>query len=189
MKKNFKSLLTIALVVGLGYAANAQQTTNASSSASILTSLEIKLETGTSIDFGNISANTPAAVKLDPNGLTNENTGTSTNVARFNITGADGAEMSVDYDATVQLILESVTVPAEATESEKLVMTSAVVGSADPENQAGAIGILKEGVVVIGDVDNVGQFYIWVGGTIPQLTGLNNTGIYKGTFNINVEYN
>jgi hypothetical protein len=196
MKKNFKSLLTIALVVGLGYAANAQKTALATSSAEILSNLTIEHVENTSIDFGNISASTPAAVRLDPNRSTdNRNTGTLTDVAEFEIFGAAGVAITVDYDAVVDLILDGV-LPAEASLEQIIVMTPLVVGSADPDNQVNALAIARNGNVTLGSSlidgdpnDNAGKFHIWVGGMLPQLDGTNGVGRYEGTFNINIEYN
>lgn len=188
MKKIFKSVLTLGLVAGLGFAANAQQTASAPSSAVILTDLTIALEAGSSINFGNVSATTPGTIILDANEVTNSNTGTTTGVARFNITGEDGANITVDYDATVNLIVDTVVDPGDPTAGETIVMTPEVVGDADLDNQSTATSIASATTVEIGDASNVGLFYIWVGGSLPQLTG-KGTGTYSGTFNISVEYN
>lgn len=188
MKKIFKSVLTLGLVAGLGFAANAQKTATAPSSATILTDLTIALELGTSIDFGNVSASTPAGVVLDANGTTNSNTGTLTDVALFNLLGADGASITVEYDPTVNLVLTTAANPALPTAGETIVMTPEVVGFADAANQSGALPIPSASTVVIGDASNVGEFHIWVGGSLPQLTA-KGTGTYTGTFSISVEYN
>lgn len=176
MKTILKSVLALGLVVGLTFAANAQKTTNAPASATILADLTITLDaTQNEIAFGNVSANTPTAVVLDANGTNNDNTGTVTNVARFNLTGANSA-ISVYYDATVDL--------TDAISSEVIVLTPEVVGAALVANQGAATAIANAGNVSLVD----GVYYIWVGGSLPAL--VNQTpGIYSGTFNISVEYN
>jgi hypothetical protein len=177
MKTMIKSTLALILTIGLSFAAQAQKFTSAPASATVLADLTINLDgTQNEIAFGNLSANTSGAVVLDANGTSNANTGTTTNVARFNLTGAD-AEVTVSYDATVTLSNEDLT-PATMT------MTPQVVGDADDTNQANAVAISNESTIDIVD----GEFYIWIGGTIPALVN-QATGTYTGTFKIDVEYN
>jgi hypothetical protein len=171
MKTTIKSILTLALVMGLGIMAHAQKTLSAPASATILTDLTITLE-GT-IAFGNLSATT-AAVVLDAKGADNVNTGTVTSVARFKLAGADNA-VTVTYDATV-ILTESVGVTMD--------MTPVVVGAAVSENQGSATPVASPSTVIL----ESNEFYLWVGGTIPPLNG-QATGEYTGIFNINVEYN
>ena len=176
MKTIFKSVLALGLVAGLTFAANAQKTANAPASANILADLTIALDAGQDeIAFGNVSANTPAGVVLDANGVNNDNTGTVTNVARFNLGGASTA-ISVYYDATVDL--------TDAVSSEVIVMTPEVVGAATVAAQGTAAAIANAGTVSLVS----GAFHIWVGGSLPTM--VNQTpGSYAGTFNISVEYN
>lgn len=176
MKTIFKSVLTLGLVAGLTIAANAQKTTTAPASATILADLTIALDaTQNEIAFGNVSANTPAEVVLDAKGVNNDNTGTTTNVARFNLGGASTA-ISVYYDATVDL--------TDAVSSEVIVMTPEVVGAATVGAQGTAVAIANAGTVSLVS----GAFHIWVGGSLPTM--VNQTpGSYAGTFNISVEYN
>lgn len=176
MKTIFKSVLALGLVAGLTFAANAQKTANAPASANILADLTIALDaTQNEIAFGNVSANTPAAVVLDANGVNNSNTGTSTNVARFNLGGANSA-ITVYYDATVDL--------TDAVSSEVIVMTPEVVGAALVANQGTAASIANAGNVSL----ESGAYYIWVGGSLPAMIN-QLPGSYTGTFNISVEYN
>lgn len=177
MKKIFKSVLTLGLVAGLGFAANAQKTATATASATILADLSITLDvTQDEIAFGNVSASTPGAIVLDANGTDNANTGSVTNVARFDLAGAD-VSVTVIYDATVTLTNSEPT-------AETLTMTPEVVGDADSAEQAGAASVPSNDQVTL--VDNA--YFLWVGGTIPALTN-QATGTYSGTFNISVEYN
>ena len=174
MKTIFKSVLTLGLVAGLGFAANAQKTANAPSSATILADLTITLDgTQNEIAFGNVSATTPGAVVLDANGTTNANTGTNTNVARFNLAGADNA-VTIAYDATVTL--------TNGTPANDITMTPEVVGA--------ETNLLQSAATLVGSgttrtlVSNV--YFLWVGGSFPALVS-QPTGTYTGTFNINVE--
>src|SRR5690554_5720984 len=121
MKTTLKSLMMAAFFVGLGSTAFAQQTATANASAVILSDLTIDLDGSfNAIDFGNLSATTSGAVVLDANGSANANTGTATNVARFNMTGASSA-VTVSYDPTITL--------SEA-EGATMTMTPQVVGAA-----------------------------------------------------------
>jgi hypothetical protein len=177
MKTIFKSVLALGLVAGLTFTANAQKATTAPASATILADLTITLDgTQNEIEFGNVSANTPGAVVLDANGTNNDNTGTVTNVARFNLTGASSA-ISVYYDATVTLTETLVG-------TASIIMTPEVVGAATVAGRSAAGAIPSSGTVSL--VDNA--YYIWVGGTLPTMVN-KTTGTYTGTFNISVEYN
>lgn len=176
MKKIFKTVLTLGLVAGLGFAANAQKATTAPASATILADLTITLDaTQDEIAFGNVSATTPSAIVLDANGAGNSNTGTETNVAKFDLAGANSA-VTVSYDPTVTL--------TNGTPADDITMTPQVVGDADDAEQANAVAVVSGNTVTL--AANV--YFLWVGGTIPALTG-QATGTYAGTFNINVEYN
>ncbi|MDP2042159.1 MAG: DUF4402 domain-containing protein [Algoriphagus sp.] len=177
MKTILKSVLTLGLVAGLGFAANAQKAATADASATVLADLTITLDvTQDEIAFGNLSANTPGAIVLDANGITNSNTGSVTNVARFDLGGANSA-VTVSYDATVTLSNTDIT-PATMT------MTPEVVGSAAATNQETATAVASGTTVTL--VAN--EYFLWVGGTIPALLG-QATGTYTGIFNIEVEYN
>ncbi|MFN3761280.1 MAG: DUF4402 domain-containing protein [Algoriphagus aquaeductus] len=177
MKTILKSVLTLALASGLVLAAQAQKASTAQASATILADLTIDLDvTQNAIAFGNLSANTPGNVVLDANGTSNLNTGSVTNVARFDLAGAD-ASVTVSYDPTVTL---TITGGGTAT----MVMTPQVVGDALSTNQSGALAVASGSQVTLSS----GLYFLWVGGTIPQLNN-QTTGSYEGTFNINVEYN
>lgn len=176
MKTIFKSVLTLGLVAGLGFTANAQKTATAPSSATILADLTITLDgTQNEIAFGNVSATTPGAVVLDANGTTNSNTGSTTNVARFDLAGANSA-VTIAYDATIAL--------TNGTPANDITMTPEVVGAATNLLQSAATSVGSETTRTL--VSNV--YFLWVGGSFPALVS-QPTGTYTGTFNINVEYN
>lgn len=176
MKTMIKSVLALMLTMGVAVIANAQKTSSAPASATVLADLTITLDgTLNEIAFGNLSANTPGAVVLDANGLSNANTGSITNVARFDLAGAD-VDVTVSYDATVAL--------TNGTPAEDMIMTPEVVGAATLAERGGADAVASGTQVTL----ESGVFYLWVGGSIPQLAS-QATGTYAGTFNINVEYN
>ncbi len=177
MKTTIKSILTLAFVMGLGIMAHAQKATTAPASATVLSDLSITLDgTQNEIAFGTLSATTPAAVVLDANGSTgNANTGTVTNVARFDIAGNNSA-VTVNYDAAVTL--------TNGTPADDMTMTPEVVGAAANTAQAAALAVASGAQRTL--VAN--KYYLWVGGSITALSA-QATGTYAGTFNINVEYN
>lgn len=175
MKTTLKSFMMAALFVGLGSTAFAQQTATAPASAVILSDLTITLDGAQNeIDFGNISATTPGDVVLDANGTANANTGTATNVARFDLAGADNA-VTVTYDPIVTLT---------GSVAGTMDMTPEVVGAAENTAQGAAVDIPSETTVL--PTNNT--YFLWVGGTIPALSN-QDIGNYTGTFNIEVEYN
>lgn len=179
MKTILKSVLTLSLVAGMGFAANAQKTATAPASATVLADLTIALDaTQNEIAFGNLSASTPADIVLAANGTANANTGSVTNVARFDLSGA-AAAVTVSFDPSVTL---SNTDPTPAT----MTMTPEVVGAALATQQSIATTVTSGSQVTLVGTPSV--YFLWVGGTIPELTS-QATGTYTGTFNIDVEYN
>ncbi len=177
MKTTLKSILTLALVMGLGIMAHAQKTLTAPASATILADLTITLDgTQNEIAFGILSSSTRGLVTLDANGTTgNANTGTTTNLAKFNLAGANNA-VTVQYDANVTL--------TNGTPANDMTMTPEVVGAALVAGQGSAAAVLNNAQVTLAS----GVYFLWVGGSIPQLAS-QTMGTYAGTFNINVEYN
>jgi hypothetical protein len=190
MKTIFKSVLTLGLVAGLGFAANAQVAATSPASATILSELTIA-RTG-DINFGVISNTSGAGVVLDANGVTNVNTGNDRSVARFDVTGDNGASITVNYDPTVDLVFTgTLATLGSPVASEIIVMTPEVVGTSigiTTADQAVANTISQAGTVAIGTGGVSGQYYIWVGGSLAT-SGPYAAGDYDGTFNINVEYN
>lgn len=183
--KSLSKVTTLLLVI-LGLAIGTVQGQSATSPAtmSILADLTIALEAGTSINFGKLSATTPGAIKLNPNDFSkNENVNpTTSNVARFNVTGSPNAGITVTYDATVAMTRDN-TGGGDATVVN---LTPTVVGDALLANKATAAAIASNGGVTL--EATAGTFFIWVGGELPQFNG-QTTGDYAGTFNISVAYN
>ena len=185
MKKIFKSVLTLGLVAGLGFAANAQTTsvinTDVSASAEILSALT--LTKNTDINFGTLSASTPGAVFLDPTGAANENTGVTTTVGKFTLLGSLGAEVKVSWPATIILQGDQALIDQ---------ITYQLLVHGNDEDAAGTSSSLgAQGVATTDDVTldaTSGNYFLYVGGGFPALSA-QATGIYTGTANFTVEYN
>lgn len=142
-------------------------------SAQVESALTLMREAGTEIDFGILSATTPGDIILDPRGSSsNENTGTDTGVARFNLGGAD-IPVTVTYDMSVVLTSGAAT----------MIMTPIVVGGTTLGIQGTALEIQNANHIT----PESGEFYFWIGGIIPKLTN-QILGEYLGEFKINVEY-
>jgi len=193
MKITSKITLALAMMLGLGIGSSYAQSATAPATMEIQTALAIVLETGSTIDFGNVSATTPGAVFLDPKGLANVSTGATTDVAQFNVTGGANAGITVTYDPTVAMTATSGSaLTSNGGGAAILTLTPSVVGAqlVGGQNTAAAIGIGPAGTVTLAPVGdaNAGKYFIWVGGTIPPLT-TQATGEYAGTFNIAVAYN
>ncbi len=187
MKKLLKITLGLALMLGFGISSGfAQVATTSPAKMEILKALTIALEAGTEINFGNVSAITPGEIKLDANDAANNtNTGVITNVAQFNINGQENTEVIFAYDATV-------TLENQATAGVTVTMTPDVVGAQLAGNRATATDVANGVSSTVKTIlePTAGTYFIWVGGTIPQLTAPGQaTGEYLGTFNISVEYN
>lgn len=175
MKNTIKTLVMAFFIVGLANVAVAQKTATADATAEILQDLEINLD-GTlgSINFGRVSSTTPGDVILDANDpANNQNTGSITNVARFQLVGANGG-VTVFYDNEVTM----------TSGPNNLLLTTQVVGDAQAGNRASAVPIATGTTVTL--VEN--EYYLWIGGTLPSLTA-QPVGEYEGTFNISAEYN
>lgn len=185
MKTIFKSILTLGLATGLGFAANAQTTsvinTDVTASAVILDALT--LTKNSDINFGNLSATTPGAVFLDPQGTANQNTGTITSVGKFTLAGSTGKSVKVSWPATIVLTGDQ-TIPSTIT-YELLVFGN----TEDDASLASSLG--AQGVATTDDVtldSTSGNYFLYVGGGFPALAS-KATGTYTGTANFTVEYN
>ena len=190
MKTILKSVFTLGLVAGLGYAANERVSASTEASATILGALAI-VHDGTPINFGTISNTSGAGVILDAKGVTNVNTGNDRSVAGFEVTGSDGVAISVNYDPTVDLIFADAADLDDLTATDIIVMTPEVVGTSTgllAADQAAAVNITQGGDVIMGTGGVATKFYIWVGGSLAT-GGPYAVGVYSGIFNISVEYN
>jgi hypothetical protein len=175
MKTMLKSLVIAIFFVGLVSTSYAQKAVTAPASAEILQDLVITLDgTLSAINFGRVSSTTPGPVVLAPqSAAANANTGSVTNVARFNFVGADGG-VTVFYDPTVTL----------TSGSNTMTMTTSIIGDAVQANRATAGPVASGSTVTL--VSN--EYFIWVGGSLPALTA-QALGTYVGTFNLSAEYN
>jgi hypothetical protein len=176
MKTILKSLVIAIFFVGVASTSYAQKAATAPASAEILQDLVISLDgTLNAINFGRVSSTTPGAVVLKANSAAaNINTGTVTNVAQFDLGGADGG-VTVFYDPTVTLTSGG---------GLTITMTPEVIGSAVEANRATAVPVASGSTVTL--VTNA--YFLWVGGSLPALTN-QGVGTYSGTFNISAEYN
>ena len=177
MFRYIRNIAIVAMVFAFtAQVSNAQVASSVSANAEVKTALTLALAPGTLINFGTLSATTSGTIVLDANGATgNANTGSTTNVARFDVTAANSA-ITIKYDPTVTLTC--------STAATTMTMTSEVVGALLSTSQPTAVGITSGNTIT----PTSGVYYIWVGGTIPTLT-TKESGVYSGTFHINAEYN
>ena len=177
--KNIKiSVLALFIVAGYTMQATAQSA-EATASATIVEELTIEKAAGTDIRFGNLSATTPSAVINSPIVTNNQNVAprAETDLARFDVKGADEAKIIFTYSLSVDMI----------SGSNSITMTPLVYGS------TGSFGALAAGNAIgnaSGEVElsEDGEFTVWVGGSLPVLDG-QTPGEYTGTFSIQVAYN
>jgi hypothetical protein len=176
-----KSILSLTLLFFITISMSYGQAITSTARAEVLADLTIELEAGTAIDFGILPTNTPGEIRLDPNSFTNNVSvnPVTANVARFNILGQEDATINVTYDATVAL-------GGQADPTNSITMTSIVIGDTQVANQETAAIIAPNGAVTLSNPD--GEFYIWVGGTLPQFAN-QAADVYEGVFNISVAYN
>ena len=181
MKNVSKITLSLALMLGLGIASAHAQSATSDAKLEIKTALTITKETGTEINFGTLSAVTPGTddIVLDANAAAdNINTGATTNVARFNVSGQAGANVVFTYDASVTL--------TNGTPANDITMTPLVVGAADSTARSTAAEVTATAVPLEA---TAGTYFVWVGGEILRFATAKATGTYTGTFNIAVDYN
>lgn len=175
MKTILKSLIIATFFVALAGTSYGQKAATAPASAEILQDLTLVLDGAlNTINFGRISSTTPGAIVLNANSEANNiNTGSVTNVAQFNLGGANGG-VTVFYDPTVTL----------TSGSANMTVTTQVVGNASAANRQTAGTVASGSTVTL--VSNA--FFLWVGGSLPALTN-QAVGTYVGTFNVSAEYN
>lgn len=163
----------------ISYGQGATQALTATSRAEVLAELTIELDPANNeIDFGTLPTSTSVPVRLDPRSFSNNVVvnPTTAKIAQFDISGQANTGLTITYDETVDLV----------DGANQMTMTSLVVGAGTvAEKENAAVDVPQNGTVT---TSADGEFYIWVGGTLPQLDN-QAAGEYEGTFNISVAYN
>ena len=176
-----KSAFFLMLAFGLFLAympAKAQVITGKTAQASVTTTVQTALTLTKSQDvkFGAISATSSPV--LDPKGVsTSTDVGSTAQVGVFDITGANSANVIVNYDANVTL--------SDGTPADDITFTPNVIGDKLSTNQSSASTIINGAAVALDGT--AGTFTLWVGGNLGTLSG-QATGNYTGTLNVNVYY-
>lgn len=189
MKKLVKIFVVAAFAFGFGVTAQAQDATppvvtnvtntNISASAEVMAALVLVKDRD--VNFGNISATTPGDIFLDPQEVGSSNIGTAGDAGKFTLTAATNQSVRFGWPLSIDLVNDE-------DADEKLVMTLAVSGAAT-DTQSSTIDLtLNAGGAVDVTTSAEGNYFLYVGGTIPQITG-KATGTYSGTANFTVEYN
>jgi hypothetical protein len=174
MSRNiFTSALLVAIMVVL-VAGNVQaQAKNDNIQASATVVANVSIAGTTAMTFGTIGSSTPSAVVLDPNATpVNHNVGTDAAVGMFTLTGANKSSLAFTFANTP--------LAGTATPANTILFTPNVIGGA---TQAAATTVTSGTAYSID-----GTYYLWVGGSLPQLT-LQNPDVYHANFNIAVDYN
>lgn len=183
-----KSLLTIGLLTGLGWAANAQTITanaNATSSATVLTDISVTKDSD--IAFGNVLAGTTPT--LDAQTFANStDQGATATLGKFTVTGTPTANVLVTFSTLVTM--------SNGDATDNLDFTPSVFRTALTDATDGETTITSGGTYLINssNSDSVsGTDYFFVGGTLEEVGGGNipsdAAGLYTGTFTLTVAYN
>lgn len=173
MKKTLIGLL-VAFALTTGAFAQAQAT--AEVTATIQATLSITNDAN--IAFGNLSASSTPI--MDPKDVSHTDLGTNYTVGQFTLAGANGAGVSVSYDASVTLGDGS---------SGTITYTPAVYGH--ESTQASSSEVTSGSSVTLG---GTGEYKLWVGGNLGTLTNQtvgsysSNASNGSGNFTVSVEY-
>lgn len=188
MKNLLKVAVVAVLSLGFGVAANAQDAvtnvtnTTMNAEAKVLAALVLTAEQ--TVNLGNLSSSTPGDIVLDPKGVSNGNTGTSAEQGIFKLTANAGSSVKFGWPKSIELL--------EATDpSKKMVFTLNVFGGAtEVAANSALMTTVSAGTNWEADasVAASGLYYLFVGGSIPKLTG-QTTGDYSGSALFTVEYN
>lgn len=189
MKTIFKSVLTLGLVAGLGFAANAQLVTTvnatATSSATVLTDISITKDID--IAFGNVQIGTTPTLDASVFG-SSAAIGATATLGKFTVSGTPTASVSVTFPTTVTM--------SNGDLSDDLDFTPSVFRTSLTADTDGLVGILNAGVYSINALGTgavIGTDHFFVGGTLGEVAGGNipsdASGLYAGTFTLTVTYN
>jgi hypothetical protein len=174
--KNLKSLLVIAILSVVSFGVSAQTSASVSASADVQTALTITKNTD--INFGAIGKETPSAIVLDAKGVNHAFTGVDRVVGTFTIVG--------DASATIDLIFPS-SLTLSKVGADDITVTLDVNG-ADVNTAQATSTDLSTGADLTTHATN-GNYFLWVGGSIPSLASGQVAGTYTGTATFTVAYN
>jgi hypothetical protein len=124
-----------------------------------------------------------SAIVLDPKGVNHAFTGVDRTVGTFTIVGDAGVTVDLIFPATIILAGEV----GEANENETLTVTIDVNGANVNTAQATSAD-LATGVDITTHATN-GNYFLWVGGSIPSIAAGQVAGNYTGTATFTVAYN
>lgn len=147
---------------------------------------ELSMTKNSDVDFGKISATTPADVILDPQGLAHAYVGALATVGEIAISGSADQLITLTFPVTVTLdgtIGDAI--------GQTLTWTLLVSGHIDPEDQSTSTDLAPGGESV-NTHPTSGDYYLWIGGDFGTLGSGETpqaTGTYTGTANFTVTYN
>lgn len=155
--------------LGLGSTAHAQDTATATAEAEVLEAIDIRLVGGI-LDFGSLVVTGPGSVTLTPLGARDCSATTVTCVdtptnPQFEVTGTAGRGVTVTLPST------------------DVTLTNTAAGSTDTMTLNGFTS--SEGTAIT--LDASGAELFTVGGTLNFVNG-QDAGIYRGTFDVSVDY-
>lgn len=137
------------------------------------------------IMFGQVGANTPGVVYLDPKGVANNYVGVSAQVGTLEITAANSSSIQLSWNANISML---------NTSSQPMNYIPKVYGN--PNNlQSGSTELVLVGGKVSIAASATGHYYLWVGGalggtgTSPAALSSQAVGDYMGTLTFSVVYN
>jgi hypothetical protein len=189
MKNTLKSVLTLALVAGLGFVANAQlvTTANADATATATVLTDISITKDLDIAFGNVQTGTIPT--LDATTFASSAfVGATAAIGKFTVQGTPTASVLVTFTALVTMENEDAT---DALDFTPTVVRTALTADLDgatnvPNNSAYVINNSAAGAIV-------GTDHFFIGGTLTEVGGGNipadASGLYTGTFTLTVAYN
>ena len=172
------ALLAVMLVVLVAGSAIAQTQANANIGASATVLTAVTIAKNTDVIFGNIGASTAGVVYLNPKGFATSNyVGTTAAAGTFTISGALAQSIRIIWPASISL-----------SDGATHTMTYTLeVNGYTASTQSSSTLLTSGGNTATTDATS-GNYYLWVGGNLGQLSG-QTTGTYTGTANFTVEYN
>ena len=175
-KIGFSAFFAVMLVVLMAGNMLAQgPTVNLAGSATVLSALTFTQTHA--VAFGNVTASRTAV--LDPQGVANQFVGSTAGAGAITIHGANNTPVIVTYPATMTL--------TDGTPAEDLTLTLSVTGDKLAANQASSAALASGAAVTtaLATDANPGDFYLWVGGSLPTSTVANT---FSGSATFSVEY-
>lgn len=193
MNKIIKGLLAVLLILPLSGLVSAQQSDNATASATadVLTAVEVTKQTD--LVFGNVTPGNTKTVGVESNIVNGRAGGTTESAAQFTVSKGAASEVILSFTLPAQLSTTdndnlAINFADDGdTKLSRLTTTNAVTGDNQQNFTPGTdfVTLTADGYA---SYFNTTSFYVWLGGTVVPVNN-QAQGRYSGEITLTATYN